>query len=215
MTQQPPQEVVPGTVLEFFDDKKIVCGVCIDRKEARLSVLTEQNREINLSRGRVLHFGEQTLNLGLSRDDMVQRLATTTAQRKALMEQVQIEELWSLLEGEDRGFSAAELAGYIFADSLTDHHVAAVLRVMLAERLYFKYKAGEFFPRSAERLEQLRQEREILEEQERLLEEGATWLQRAWQRQGSATPPASRDRLIEAVKSFCLFGQESPDYAFA
>jgi exoribonuclease-2 len=215
MTQQPPQEIVPGTVLEFFDDKKIVCGVCIDRKEARLSVLTEQNREINLSRGRVLHFGEQTLSLGLSRDDMVQRLATTTAQRKALMEQVQIEELWSLLEGEDRGFSAAELAGYIFADSLTDHHVAAVLRVMLAERLYFKYKAGEFFPRSAERLEQLRQEREILEEQERLLEEGATWLQRAWQRQGSATPPASRDRLIEAVKSFCLFGQESPDYAFA
>ena len=92
MTNQSPQEIVPGTILEFFDDKKMVCGLCLDRKEQRLSVLTEQNREINLSRGRVLHFGEQTLSLGLARDEMVQRLTTTTVQRKALMRQVKVEE---------------------------------------------------------------------------------------------------------------------------
>jgi exoribonuclease-2 len=215
MTHQPPQEIVPGTILEFFDDKKMVCGVCLDRKEQRLSVLTEQNREINLSRGRVLHFGEHTLNLGLGRDDMVQRLGTITVQRKALMRQVEVEELWSLLEGEERGFAAAELAGYVFPGPLTDHHAAAVLRVMLADRFYFKYKAGEFIPRNAEQVAQLSREREQLEEQEKLLEEGAAWLQKAWQRHGGGTPPASSERLIEAVKSFCLFGQESPDQAFA
>jgi exoribonuclease II len=215
MTQATAQEIVPGTVLEFFDDKKMVCGVCLDCKDQRLAVLSEQNREINLSRGRVLHFGLQNLSLGLNRDDLVQRLATITAQRRALMGQVAIEELWSLLEGEERRFGARELAEYIFSESLTDDHVAAVLRVMLADKLYFKYKAGEFTPRNAAQLESLRQERERTQELERLLQEGVVWLQKIWQRQPDATPPTSRERLLEAIKSFCLFGQESPDYTFA
>lgn len=216
MTHAPAQEVVPGTVLEFFDEKKMVCGVCLDRKDQRLAVLSEQNREINLSRGRILHCGRQTLSIGLSRDDLVQRLTAITTQRRALMDQVQLQELWLLLEGEERCFGAAELAEYIFAGSLTDDHVAAVLRVMLTDRLFFKHKSGEFIPRSTEQLQQLRQEQEKREEQERLLLEGAAWLQKVWQRQGAAaTPPASRDRLLDAIKSYCLFGQESPDVVLA
>ena len=74
MTQATAQEIVPGTVLEFFDEKTMVCGVCLDCRDQRLAVLSEQNREISLSRGRVLHFGLQKLSLGLNRDELVQRL---------------------------------------------------------------------------------------------------------------------------------------------
>ncbi len=124
----------------------MVCGVCLDRKDQRLAVLSEQNREINLSRGRILHCGRQTLSIGLSRDDLVQRLTTITTQRRALMDQVQLQELWSLLEGEERCFGAAELAEYIFAGSLTDDHVAAVLRVMLTDRLYLQIQSRRIHP---------------------------------------------------------------------
>lgn len=215
MTQATAQEIVPGTVLEFFDEKTMVCGVCLDCRDQRLAVLSEQNREINLSRGRVLHCGSQRLSLGLNRDDLVRRLTTISAQRRALMGQVILDELWSLLEGEERQFEVRELTEYVFSEPLTDDHVAAVLRVMLADKLYFKYKAGEFTPRSSAQLELLQRERVKQEEQERLLQEGVSWLRRVWQRQADGTPPSSRERLVEAIKSFCLFGQESPDYAFA
>lgn len=215
MTQTAALEIVPGTVLEFFDEKKMVCGVCLECKEQRLAVLSEQNREISLSRGRVLYFGQQRLSLGLNRDELVQRLCTISAHRRALMEHVEIEELWSLLDGEERPFRLPELAGYVFSGSLTDDHVAAVLRVMLADKLYFKYKAGDFTPRSPSQLELLRQERDKQEEQEHLLQEGVSWLKKVWQRQPGAVPPASRELLLEAIKSYCLFGQESPDVVFA
>jgi exoribonuclease II len=111
MTRQlTTEDIVPGTVLEFFDDKKILCGVCIENRKQRLAVLTEQNREVSLAAGRVLHVGAQSLNLRHSRDEQVRKLLEIAALRKALAQQVDMEELWTLLEQEQRGFSAEELA---------------------------------------------------------------------------------------------------------
>ena len=49
MSQQVAQEIQPGTVVEFFEAKEIVCGVCLACKNQRLNVLTQHNREINLA----------------------------------------------------------------------------------------------------------------------------------------------------------------------
>ena len=215
MTEQNPAEIVPGTVVEFFEDKKILCGLCLDNRKQRLAVLTEQNREMNLAASRVLHAGEKKLSLQLSRDQMVQNLVQIAALRKSLMEQVAVEQLWSLVENEEQGFTADELTEFVFNSPVTDDHVTAVLRVLLADPFFFKFKGGQFFPRSAERISQLRLGKERQAEQETLLQQGVEWLQSVWLNR-SATPPAAemRDRLIEVLKDYCLFGQESADYAF-
>ena len=106
MSQQDSQEILPGTVLEFFEAKEIICGVCLASKNQRLNVLTQQNREINLAASRLIHSGSQPLNVQLTRDELVRSLNSIAALRRNLMAAVNVEELWSLIEGEDERVSA-------------------------------------------------------------------------------------------------------------
>lgn len=215
MTHQTSHETAPGAVLEFFEAKEVVLGVCLAAKSSRLTVLTEHNKEINLAQSRVVLSGEQSLNLKLSRDELVQRLVGVNVLRKTLMTEVNVEELWSLLEAEGQGYEAREMAEFVFTGLISENHVAALQRVLFVDRLYFQFKDGKFSPRPAEKVEQRKQEIEREEEREAQLEGGAHWLQAVWNRK--TRPPVSpdlQDALVQALKSFCLFGQESAENVF-
>jgi len=213
MTESALREIPPGAILEFFEAKQVLCAVCTAVKNHRLAALTEQNRELNLARSRVIHISDRTLKPDLSRDEMVQELLAIAAARQILMEQVEVEELWSLLEGEEEGYEADALAEFVFADAITDNHVAAVQRVLFKDRVYFQFKDGKFYARSSEKVEQRELELQREEQKESLLEEGAKWLKAVWQRKAQPVFTA-KDDLIEGLKGFCLFAQEAPDCAF-
>ena len=213
MSQQDAQEIQPGTVVEFFEAKEITCGVCLACKSQRLNVLTQFNREINLASSRLIHFGSQLLNVKLTRDELVQQLNGIAALRRSLMAALNIEELWSLIEGEEDGFTAHQLAEFVFADTVTDHHAAAMQRGLLQERLYFQFKDGRFFANSQEKIEQRRLDLEREQEKELELEEGSRWLQAVWRSRGRPALAGSEEKLIMNLKSFCLYGQESPHAA--
>lgn len=215
MTQQMYSDIAPGTVLEFFESKEVIVGVCLAVKGTRFTVLTEHNREINLAHGRVIHTGGQTLDLALSRDALVEKLHAITALRKALMTDTTVEEIWSLLEGETDGFAAGEVAGFVFSGTLTENHTAAIQRLLFQDRIFFQFKDGRFFPRPQEKVEQRRIEIQKEQEREVHLEQSAHWLQVVWNRKGRTPLPGElQDSTIEALKSFCLFGQESSESAF-
>lgn len=214
MSHQEVQEIAVGAIVEFFEAKQVICGVCTAVKGSRLAVLTEQNKEINLAQSRVVHSSPHGLSMSLNRDDLVRRLSEITALRKSLMEQVNIEELWTLLEAEGEGFDAGELAGFVFSEAVSEHHVAAVQRVLFQDRLYFHYKDARFFARPEEKVEQRRVEIEREEERESQLEEGSRWLQAAWNRKSRPVPPDFQESIIGSLKSYCLLGQESPEGAF-
>lgn len=214
MTQQAAQEIVPGTIVEFFEAKEVLCGVCTSVKNHRLSVLTEQNREISLAQSRAIHFSSHPVDPGMGRDRLIQKLAALTAQRRALMQEVNLEELWSLMEGESDGFDASELAGFIFPSPVSDDHVAAAQRVLLQDRLFFQYKDGQFFPRSADKVEQRRVELAKEAEKEAQLEQGSEWLQALWHRKTRPPAIAHQDAIVDSLKSYCLFGQDSPEAPF-
>ncbi len=216
MSRQPSQEIVAGSVVEFFESREILCGVCLATKTHRLTVLTEQNKEINLAQSRVVHVSSQTLNLKQSRDELIQKLVTIGALRKSLMRDVDIEEFWSLVEGEEEGFDPRDSAEFIFSDAITENHVAAAQRALLQDKTFFQFKDGKFYPRPQEKVEQRRLEIQREEEKEAQLEKGSQWLQSLWNRK-TRTPSNTIEQwtsLIEDLKSFCLFNQESPSYAF-
>jgi len=58
MTRPGLEEITPGTVLEFFEAKQVLCGVCLAVKNQRFTVLTEQDKEMNLAQSRLIHWGE-------------------------------------------------------------------------------------------------------------------------------------------------------------
>ncbi|HOV86570.1 MAG TPA: ribonuclease catalytic domain-containing protein [Syntrophobacteraceae bacterium] len=216
MTRPGLEEITAGTVLEFFESKQVLCGVCLGVKNQRFTVLTEQNKEMNLSQSRLIHWGGTFLDPGLGRDELVKRLGEMSALRKAFMTRIDVPELWSLLEGEGESYDARALAGFVFNSPVTADHAAALQRVLLEDRLFFQFKDGRFFARSREKVEQRRQEIEREEQREAQLEEGSEWLHALWNRK--PRPPLSADseeRFVEILKDFCLHGQESVHISFA
>ncbi|MHC1744635.1 MAG: ribonuclease catalytic domain-containing protein [Syntrophobacteraceae bacterium] len=207
-------DVVPGTLVEFFENRQVLCGVCTAVKNNRLAILTEQNKEASLSQNRLVHVSRETLDLRLSRDDLVARLHSFSVVRKQLMADVSVEELWSLLKSESEGFSVRDLAELVFSGVVSDHHVAATQRVLFQDRLYFQFKDGQFIARPADKIEQRRMELVREEARAARIESGAQWVHAAWNRKGRPLAQADQQDLIECIKSYCLFGQESPEAPF-
>jgi exoribonuclease-2 len=204
-------EIKPGAVVEFFDDKRLLCAVCLELRNGRLQVLTEQNRQANVASKRILRVDERPLDLGQGRAELLAALQEKVARRQELMSRVSVEELWDLLQEEEEGFDPRQLAEFCFSEEVTGDHTSAVLRALLGDALYFKYRNGRFYPNSPERLEQLRLQLEREAQKERELAESSTWLAAVWR--GETVPaPDNRDRYIRMIMDLYLHGPEAPAY---
>ena len=192
------REIKPGAVVEFFDEKRLLCAVCLEVRDARLQVLTEHNRQANVASKRILRVDERPLDLGQGRAELLAALQEKVARRQDLMSRVSVEELWDLLQEEEGGFDPGQLAEFCFSEEVTGDHTSAVLRALLAYALYFKYRSGLFYPNSPERLEQVRLQLEREAQKERELAESSTWLAAVWR--GETVPaPENRDRYLRMV----------------
>lgn len=214
MTRFEREEIVPGSVLEFFDSKEILCGVVLAVRDGRFNVLSERNREINVARSRAIHHGSLPLDLDLGRDELLRRLSSVSRLRKELMTTVSIEDLWSVFQDESGGYEAPEIAELIFDKPVSDDQVAAVQRVLLQDRLYFQAKEAKFYARSPENIELRRIELERESERERKLAASAGWLEAVWNRRPPHPDLQFREELLETLKNFALFGQEAKECAF-
>ncbi|MCE5335810.1 MAG: RNB domain-containing ribonuclease [Desulfobacteraceae bacterium] len=213
MSRHEEHVISAGTVLEFYESKEILLGVVLAVKEGRFNVLSERNREVSVTPKRVVHHGRTAFNPGMTREDLLKGMAATTQARCRIRESLDIEELWSLVREEESGFTAEELAEFVFSNPLSDDQVAAAQQLLLQDRLYFQSRDSLFYPRSEEDVEQRKIEIEKEAQRERKLAESAKWVQALWARKPY---PAIdfRDELIEGLKSYALFGQEAKQSAF-
>jgi exoribonuclease-2 len=205
------KEIKPGAVVEFFEEKRLLCAVCLEVKAGRIHVLTEQNRQANVAGKRVLHVDDKPIRLDQSRAELLTALQERVARRQDLMTRISIEELWDLLREEGDGFDPRQLAEFCFSEEITGAHRSAVLRVLLGDTLYFKHRDGLFYANSPERLEQMRLQLERQAQKERELAEGSAWLAAVWRGETVPSPPG-RDRYIQLVSDFYLYGPEAPNY---
>ncbi len=212
MTRPGVREISPGTVLEFFESKEILCGVVLAVKDGRLHVLTERNREINLTRSRAVHYGETALNVKLTRDELAKKLAEISTKRRQLQQNVDLEEVWSLFEGDDGEFDPIEIAEVLYNKPVPDDQSAAISRLLLEDRLYFQEKGSRYSPRSPESVEQRRAEMQKEADKETRLSVSAQWLEAVWNRK-SAQPPPFLDEVIQHLKDYSVFGQEAKEAA--
>ncbi|MFZ0135240.1 MAG: ribonuclease catalytic domain-containing protein [Desulfobacterales bacterium] len=204
-----------GCILEYIDRQKIVCAVIMEVKDKRLRVLNESNREVNLSANRLTHCARDRLDAGQGRERLVEALKHVANRREVLCGQVDIGELWEVLNSEQQWIDLATMTALCFPDQPDADHESAVVRVFFKDRLYFKFKPDQFFPNSPEQVERLRAQQDEAERRNRLIAEGAAWL-KSLTNGGStpATPLLEREReLIDIFRSLYLYGKESRHYA--
>ena len=206
-----------GSIVEYIDRQKIMCAVILEVKNTRLRLLTENNREVNLSANRLLHKDKARLDLAMGRDNMVDALKGVANNRKELLSQVDIKELWEVLNAEQVWIDLATMTEFCFPDSPGGDHESAVLRAFFDDKLYFKFKLDRFFPNSEEQIARLIFQRQEEERRKRIIDLGGDWLMSLM---NSTAPPdevseTDAGEFTEILKSYFLFGNESKDDTLA
>lgn len=203
--------VAVGQVIAFFDQKKILCAVCLEARENRFHFLTEEDREVSLSSNRVVHVSSHLIPPNLSRQEMVETLRSIRKRQEELMNLVSVKDLWEVLHVEARPFSLRELTDLMFNSKASSDHEMAIFRALFADRLYFKQK-GEFFePRDPLTIEQISQQMEREAQREKEIAEASRWLAEVWKNQPGSAPENS-DSVIELLKTMAIWGTEAPEY---
>ncbi|MEJ2727030.1 MAG: RNB domain-containing ribonuclease [Deltaproteobacteria bacterium] len=207
-----------GSIVEYIDRQKIMCAVVLEVKNQRLRLLTENNREVNLSHRRLLHKDKACLDCTLSRDQMVAALKEIVHRRQELLKNIDIKELWEVLNSEQDWIDLGTMTEFCFPDSPSGDHESAVIRALFNDRLYFRFNPDGFFPNSEKRVEQIAAQRKAEERKKRLIETGSAWLKRMLDSGESPDLQMLSDEInqsIDILKSDYLFQKDGKDHEIA
>ena len=202
-----------GRIVEYIDQGKFICTVCLQDRGNKLHLLTPSNREVNLSLKRIMLISESTLDTSQTREGLLDRLRRKEEKRIRLKDQVQVEELWELVQDEDESYDLDYLTHLVFGESFTEDHCSAVMRALFENRLYFKMKNGQFLPYSKEKVDQIVRQRQEEAAKAEKLRQGSTWLKEIKAGNRPEDPPC-RDEIVNLLIQLALYGNEAPDFKY-
>ena len=200
-----------GKIIEYIDQGRFVCTLCLQDKGNRLHLLTASNREVNLSPKRVILISETSVDIQRPRQELLERLKRTEEIRKSLQGQIKAKELWELINEEKESFHHKYLAQLVFGEAVTDDHLSGVVRALFEDRLYFRLKDGRFLPNSVERVDHIVKQREEEALREERLTQGSVWLKYALASR-KIEDPASKAYVIHLLTELALYGNEAPGF---
>ncbi len=200
-----------GKLIEYLDGGKFLCAYVTAVQGKRLRLTNQNSRELNLPESRIVHISETTHPLDLPREELTRQLQETAATRKRLMEKINLQEIWELTADESSNiFHAAFLAELTFGKDANDDLVAAFLRSVFIDRLYFKYKESKVIAQSAEHIEQVLHQRDKEIKLQALIKSGAEFLQEINNgEQKDALDHEHGEECLGIIRDFYLFGTES------
>ncbi len=199
-------------IIEYLDNGKFIVATVVEDTGNRLKLINQNGREVNLPLSRIVHATSKPNPAGQSREDLLKKLKKTSESRTSLMRIVNLHEIWEISSEEpENSYDPSFLAGLCFGEDATDDQVASLLRCVFVDPLYFKYKQGKVISHSPEIVEQIRLRLEKEKHREALLEAGAKGLILLSKGDDIRDWP-EKDRCLQLVKNYYLFGSEAEDY---
>ena len=203
-----------GNIVEYIESQKIVCAVVLEVKNQRLKLLTETDREVNLSLQRLSHKCKTILNLSMGRNRIVDALSEISNRRKSLINSINIKGIWENLNQAQEWIDLPSMTHLCFPENPTDDHESAVVRAFFSNRMYFKFDYNRFSPNSVEIVEQLDAREKESERKNRLIAEGSRWVRETIRKPLSPAVLDDKSReFAEILKSLYTLGKESSHYA--
>ena len=204
----------PGTIVEFIDRKNIISAVVLEQKYHKVRMLTMHNREVSHAEKRLAHVSNEYLDLNIGRTHLVEHLHSIAIKRKKLQNQIDLKELWQVLHTEPTWLDAQTMAEFCFDGGISPDHMSAVIRAVFEDRLYFKFDTYRFFPNSPEKVAQITAQVEEEVKINRIIDEGTHWIRQTIEGKHNYIP-SDKEEIVEILKSFHLFGKESPHHKTA
>ncbi|MGL4209072.1 MAG: RNB domain-containing ribonuclease, partial [Candidatus Adiutrix sp.] len=196
-------------IVEFLEGREFMTAWVISAAPHRLTLLGQNGREMTVSQSRVLTSQpaldpqEKALRLELLRQ--------TDSLRHNLSQNIDLIELWEILDGEGESFPFATLSSLFYGHSPTADENSAMHRAVFADGLYFKFSPTGAMRHDSDAVEKLRKKREqsAAQEQEQLL--ASQWISDAAEGKVAYEPPVVGDKVRIILNNFALWGDEARD----
>jgi exoribonuclease-2 len=205
-----------GRIVEYLENGKFICAFVFEDTGNRLRLLNQNSRELNLPLNRIVHFNKEKTSVKRSREDIIGTLQETSKQREGLAQKINLAEIWELVsEKPEENFGINFLAGLFFGDDPTDDQGSAFLRSVIADRLYFKYKAGEIHVHSPKTVEQIKLMQEKERQKENFITSNTSALRYIWEEGEIPASWEGRESTLQILQDYYLFDKEAPEYDMA
>jgi exoribonuclease II len=202
-----------GKIIEFIDQGKIHCTLCIQDKGNKYHLLTPLNQEVNIAPKRALLASNSSIDAQGNREEALSRLRQVDHFRDELKKEICVKELWELIKDESESYDYKYLAQLCFGEEVTEDHIAALVRALFDDKLYFRMKDGQFVPCDEEKVEQTARQKEEEAAKEEGLNSGCKWLKDALQ-QGMTDAAEADKTVIPALIELALHGKEAPNFKY-
>lgn len=189
-----------GTIIEYIDQQKLICAAVADVKGKRLRLITENDKEVSLSASRISLTSDNALPETAGRATTVEALKATVVRRESLKQEIDLKELWELLNEEGEWIDLTTMAEYCFSEAVTSDHKSAIIRAFFENRTWFKFDHDRFLPYTPEQVEQMLAKKREEERRHKVITEGAAWLKGIL----GNTPPTDCEHAQEIIT--CLKG---------
>jgi exoribonuclease II len=205
----------PGNIVEYIDSRKIICAVVMEIKKHRLRLLTESNREVNISTARLAYKSDTRLPTSDNRDKLVKALKEVADLRKSLADTIDIKEVWEILNSEQEWIDLPTMASFCFQTPVNSDHLSAVMRGFFKNRTYFKFDVSRFLPYTQDQVADIIAKKEEEERKNQTIKFGGDWLKKALSSDELPEQTEKTKNVVEILKSFYLFEKESPHFQVA
>jgi len=199
-------------IVDYFDNKRIACGLILDVDDRRLRVLNDQGKELKVSAGRALTASRDPgFPYSGTRDQQVSRLKSLSLKRDELKSRIDLKELWEVVCLEGSEICAEDLSELVFGKENDSDSIASLLRAIFEDKLYFKLKPDTIEVPSPERVEQALGERRKELERLTFVASAADFLTRL-KEMDSGDCQSAPQGLIQLLEEAALCGQEWASY---
>jgi exoribonuclease II len=205
-------DMEPGRVIEFIEGRSFLTALVTRVKGSKVLALAENDREMNVGMNRIFHVTSPGLDLSQPRHELVRCLKDISFRRREKAERIDLREIWELLSGEGDTFDYSFLTELVFSGLIADDELAATIRSVFNDGLYFKMRPDGAIRNNEEKVRQIIETRIREEERENELAEGGQWLGHVWEDECVDEEPACRDRVVHIMRDMAIRGQDASEY---
>jgi exoribonuclease-2 len=196
-------------IVDFFDNRRLLCGVVLDCDERRVRVLTELGKETKISRNRLLtSVKDPDFPAGGSRDEQVVRLRDIAEKREEIKRDLDLRELWEVVGSETDEIELEDLSDLAFGGKGDCNCAPSLLRAIFEDKIYFKLRPSGIEVLSTDRVEQALTQKAKERERMRFTAECSEFLSLIATDPGAREDRPPPEGFIALMEEAALYGNE-------
>ncbi len=200
----------PGDIVEFFEQKRILIGMCLSVKMSKLNIITDTSRTMNLPMSRVLHHTPKGIPNDTPRGDIIHKLREIGKLRQEVADSINLGELWTLLDAPGTRLPLKDFAELVFPLPISANQEAGLVRAISMERIHFDYENECVIILGQEAVESALHRLDVAEAREREKNRLVEWVELTLAGQTPSEPPGLH-AFLDGLKLMAADLPDQPD----